>query len=571
MTTPFEVADDTVLPQEAQPGMQALQRGLAILDLVGSFEEPVRFTALLEASGLPKGTLHRILRTLCDARYLALDEANQTYRLGSRPFQLAHRVWDQFDLRGAARPELQRLAELSQEAVRLGIIDGSEVLYIDQCDVPRQVRLSNGVGARFAIHATALGKAIAAYMPRDLRQQMFSEADLKSFTDHTIIQPSEIDRQLNIIKARGYAISIGEQHADVSAVAAPVLDHRARPIGAVGIVGPSYRLGEEVLHSYGREVIEAARRISGNIGELAMSIAVNPRPLDTGKKEVRVAFPGQDFLGEGPFWDTRSARLHWVDILAPSVISGDPVTGERSVRPLPELIGVAIPRESDGFVCATETGIKTLSSAGRLDTVVEPEADRPGNRFNDGKCDARGRLWVGSLAINTEPDKGQLWRVDVDGTATVMETGLHIANGLGWSPDSCTFYFTDSGKRTIWAYDFDVEAGTISGRRPFVRLEPEEGVPDGMAVDSEGGVWSALWDAWQVRRYRPDGKLDRTVPLPVPRPTSCAFGGPDLKTLFITTARIRLSARHLEEAPLSGSVLAVDIDVPGQAEHRFAG
>lgn len=571
MAPAFDTPDDPALTTDAQPGMQALQRGLAILDLVGSFDEPVRFTALLEASGLPKGTLHRVLRTLTDARYLALDDAQQAYRLGSRPFQLAHRVWDQFDLRGAARPELQRLADLSQEAVRLGIMDGNQVLYIDQCDVPRPVRLSNGVGARFAMHATALGKAMAAHLAADQRKLMFSDDDLQGFTDYTIVQPGDLDRQLNIIKARGYAVSIGEQHEDVSAVAAPVLDHRARPIAAIGIVGPSYRLPAEALNSYGREVIEAARRISGNIGELAMSIAINPRPLDAGAGNVRVAFSGEDFLGEGPFWDAQEARLHWVDILAPSIISGDPATGDRSVRPMPELVGSAIPRESGGFVCASETGIKLLAPNGRVEVLAEPETDRPGNRFNDGKCDALGRLWVGSLAINTEPGKGQLWRVDPDGTATVMETGLHIANGLGWSPDNQTFYFTDSGKRTIWAYDFDLQNGSIANRRLLVQLEPEDGVPDGLAIDAEGGLWTALWDAWKVRRYLPNGKADRDIGLPVPRPTSCAFGGADMRTLFITTARIRLSARHLQEAPLSGSVLAVDVDEAGQTEHRFAG
>ncbi len=554
-----------------QPGMQALQRGLRILNLIASSDGPMRFTTLLEGSGLPKGTLHRILHTLIDERYLTFDDRGQSYSLGSKPFQLAHRVWDQFDLRGAAEPELERLADLTGEAVRLGILDGDKVLYIDQRETPRQVRLSNGIGARSAIHATALGKAMAAHLTEAERRRLLDEADLKSYTDQTIVLRGDLDQQLNIVKARGYAVSVGEQHDDVSGVAAPILDHRARPLGAIGIVGPSYLLPAETLHSFGREVIEAARRIAGNIGELAMSIAVNPRPLDAGQTDVTCAIPGEDFLGEGPFWEAATGRLHWVDILAPGIVSGDPATGERSFRAFPELVGVAIPKASGGFVCATETGIKTIAPSGEIEVLAEPEADRPGNRFNDGKCDALGRFWCGSLAINTEPGRGCLWRIEADGSATKIEDRIHIANGLGWSPDNRTFYFTDSGPRTIWAYDFDLERGALSNKRPFVIFTGGEGVPDGLTVDAEGGVWVAMWDGWAVRRYLPDGTLDRQISMPVPRPTSCTFGGPDLRTLFVTSARIRLSAKHLSDAPLSGSVFAIDAGLPGLPDRAFAG
>lgn len=563
-------ADEVIELHGGQPGMQALTRGLRILDLIAESATPMRFTTLLEGSGLPKGTLHRILRTLIDERYVQFSERDQSYKLGARPFSLAHRVWDQFDLRGAAEPELIRLSELSGEAVRLGTLDGSKVLYIDQRDTPSQVRLANGVGVRAAVHATALGKAMAAHLSAQERRGLINEPDLIAYTDRTIVQPGDLDQQLNIIKARGYAISLGEQHDDVNAVAAAILDHRARPIGAVGIVGPAYRLPSESLHALGREVIEAARRIAGNVGELAMSIAVNPRPLATVRDDVQVAFPGTDFLAEGPFWQPETEHLHWVDILAPSVISADLKTGERRTRPMPELVGVAIPRRSGGFICATETGLRTLDETGKVTTLAEPEADRPGNRFNDGKCDAHGRLWVGSLAINTEPGKGALWRYDPENGAAKMVDGLHVSNGLGWSPDNRTFYFTDSGPRTIWAFDFDLEQGTLENRRLFVQIEAHEGVPDGLTVDAQGGVWTALWDGWEMRRYLPDGTFDRSITLPVPRPTSCTFGGPQLQTLLVTSARIRLSAQQLTEAPLSGSVFAIETPYSGLRDTPFS-
>ena len=554
-----------------QPGMQALVRGLRVLDFVAEASGPARFTALLDGTGLPKGTLHRILQTLLEERYLQMSTRDQTYELGPRPFRLAHRVWDRFDLRGAAEPELARLSELASEAVRLGRIEDGKVLCIDQADPVRQVRVASGVGTQSALHATALGKAMAAHLSEGERRRLISGERLQAFTDATIVSHGDLGQQLNIIKARGYAISEGEHHEDVSAVAAAILDHRSRPIGAVGVVGPSYRLPPARLHALGREVIEAARRIAGNVGELAMSISAPPRPMGLVRDDVDYAFPGEDFLGEGPTWSPATGRLHWVDILAPSVISADPLTGERAARPMPELVGVAIPKASGGFVCATETGIKALSQDGQIRLICAPESDIPGNRFNDGKCDAKGRLWVGSLAINTEPGRGRLWRIEADGAATCMEENLHVANGLGWSPDGGTFYFTDSGRRTIWAYDFDVEAGEIANRRPFVSLGEGRGTPDGLCVDAEGGIWVAVWDGWRLARYAPDGTLDREIALPVPRPTSCCFGGAELDTLFVTTARIRLSAQQLLDAPMSGSVLAVRPGVTGRADAMFAG
>lgn len=555
----------------AQPGMQALVRGLAVVDVIASAARPPRFTTLLDQTGLNKSTLHRILQTLVDERYVRLDPRDQSYRLGSRPFELAHRVWDQFDLRGAAEPELVRLRDLTQEAVRLGVLDGGEVLYIDQREALRPVRIANGVGSRAAIHASALGKAIASHLLPGDRRALVEAGTLTAFTDRTITSGGDLDQQLNIIKARGYAISVEEQHEGVSAVAAAILDHRALPLGAIGVIGPSFRLPEEALHALGREVMEAARRIAGNVGEVAMSISAKPRPYALAGSPAACVIPGQEFLAEGPHWDAGTGRLHWVDILAPAIISGDPATGVREETALPELVGSVIPRRSGGLVCATETGIKIANPDGSLVPFSPVEADVPGNRLNDAKCDSRGRLWVGSLAIDTTPGKGALWRVDADGSAHLMDRGFHISNGIGWSPDDRLMYFTDSGKRTIWVYDFDAERGEISNRRVFAEIDSATGIPDGLAVDVDGGVWSAIWDGWNVTRFAPDGQIDRVVSLPVPRPTSVAFGGKDLATMFVTTARIRLSAAILAEAPLSGSILAFDPGVRGQPVSAFAG
>jgi sugar lactone lactonase YvrE len=395
---------------------------------------------------------------------------------------------------------------------------------------------------------------------------------LERLTPNTIVDSDELLRQLDLTKARGYAVSIDEQNIGISSVAAPILDHRAEPIGAIGVVGPSFRLPVDRLHALGRDVIEAAHRISGNIGEFSMSLAVQPRPLGPDRADVRCAIPASAFLGEGPHWSARDQKLYFVDILAPAICTGDPVKGTYTSQPVPELIGFVIPRRRGGFVAGMHGEIRGLDlTGGEITTIARPEADRPGNRFNDGKCDRKGRLWAGTLAIDTAPGQGRLWRIDTDGRAREMDRGFNVANGLGWSPDDKTFYFTDTPRRTVYAYDFDLETGEIANRRVFIAMPEAEGKPDGLTVDAEGFVWVAHWDGWCVTRYDPEGKVERVVNLPVPRPTSCVFGGADMQTLFVTTARIRLSAGQLAEAPLSGSIFSIDTGIKGLPENIFGG
>lgn len=264
--------------------------------------------------------------------------------------------------------------------------------------------------------------------------------------------------------------------------------------------------------------------------------------------------------------------LHWVDILKPALHRFDPATGRDTAQPMDAMISGAWPRARGGLLVARHDGIVQFDpDTGRRLPFAHPEAARPSNRYNDGRCDRRGRLWIGSLDMGAAPNRGSLFRVDADGTATRMDSGFTVANGLGFSPDDARLYFTDTARRTIYVYDFDLARGEVAHRRPFVELAEAQGRPDGLAVDAEGFVWVAVWDGWTLLRYDPEGRVALRVPLPVPRPTSCCFGGADLRTLYITSASVRLPEQALADAPLSGALFACTPGVAGLPETPFAG
>jgi sugar lactone lactonase YvrE len=198
--------------------------------------------------------------------------------------------------------------------------------------------------------------------------------------------------------------------------------------------------------------------------------------------------------------------------------------------------------------------------------LAEVEADRPVSRMNDGKCDRRGRFWAGTIAEVHEPGAGSLYRLDADHRAVQVLTGVTTSNGLDWSPDGSTMYFIDTHAHGVDAYDFDEATGEIHNRRRLIDIDPEVGLPDGMAVDAEGGLWVALYDGRAVHRYSADGVLEGRLELPVSLVTSCAFAGPELADLYITTA----ADRHPDE-PLAGAVFHCRPGVAGLSNCPFAG
>lgn len=288
-----------------------------------------------------------------------------------------------------------------------------------------------------------------------------------------------------------------------------------------------------------------------------------------GGVEIECVWDAECVLGEGPIWDDRTATLYFVDIRRGQLLSYRGAAAQRRFA-FDGLLSAAVTREEDAdLLCATSIGLQRFDPvSGRRTHLGSIEPDRPGNRTNDGKVDPAGRLWIGTVDDAEKAFTGALYRIDAGGRPARVLDDIGVSNGLDWSPDGAVMYFTDSRRRTIWWFDFDVDSGALGEREVFATVPEDAGWPDGLTVDAEGFVWGAHWDGGRVTRYDPDGRIDRVIAVPVPRVSSVCFGGPDLDILYMTSARIALSAAQLREAPLSGALLACRPQVRGRPAFR---
>jgi sugar lactone lactonase YvrE len=325
-------------------------------------------------------------------------------------------------------------------------------------------------------------------------------------------------------------------------------------------------------------------------------------------EEIDIVVPGGAELGESPVWDDRAGCLWWVDIKRGILHRHEPTGAARGLahphgapraarglahphgapsaahslahphgapgadahRNIGEQVGAVVARQRGGVVLAVRSGVVVLDDlSGPPRRLADLRA--PGVRFNDAKCDAAGRLWAGTVADDGRPGGGRLYRVQSDGRAEVALEGVTVSNGLDWSPDGRTLYYVDSATQRVDAIAFDPQTASLGERRALIAIAADEGIPDGLTVDAEGHLWLALFAGGAILRIAPDGSRERTVRLPVSHPTSCAFGGPDLTDLYITSAAKDLSPAERAAQPHAGAVLRIRPGVSGRAANRFAG
>lgn len=289
-----------------------------------------------------------------------------------------------------------------------------------------------------------------------------------------------------------------------------------------------------------------------------------------GGVSVDVAIDARADLGEGPVWDTERQELHWVDVTRNLIHSYRPSGGAVRARDVGQPVGAVAPRaRQEGLIAAVRDGFAVVDEQGRCVFVARPEADNPLTRMNDGKVDPSGRFWAGTMAFDERPGAGSLYRLEPSGRVERVLTGLSISNGMDWTEDRSRMFFIDSPTQRVDMFDFDDATGAIRRRRTFCEVTGD-GVPDGMTVDADGGVWVAVWGGSCVRRYSPSGALVESIEVPASQVTSCAFGGSDLRDLYITSAAGGLTTEQRLHEPHAGALFVCRPDANGRPSNRFA-
>lgn len=288
-------------------------------------------------------------------------------------------------------------------------------------------------------------------------------------------------------------------------------------------------------------------------------------------QKVEVAFKTRASLGECPRWDEQTQRLYWLDINQGRLHRFDPASGQDDYLQFDEEIGCLSLRQCGGFLLAMRSGFYTVDGWNTdRKFIADPEADMPKNRFNDGRADAKGRMFAGTVYPPKDYGGASIYSLSPNGEVKKWVSDLLTANGIAFSPDSRTFYYADTPSHAIQACDYDLDTGTVSNCRLFHQFPHGKGRPDGAAVDSEGCYWTALYEGGRVVRLNPEGNIIQEIMVPVRCPTMVAFGGADMKTLFITSVGARPDS-ELEKFPDSGSLFQVRVEVAGLTEHRYAG
>jgi len=291
------------------------------------------------------------------------------------------------------------------------------------------------------------------------------------------------------------------------------------------------------------------------------------------KRTAELILDSRATLGEGVCWDAERHLLYWVDILEKEIHVFDPSTGNDHCIRIDHYVG-AVACSSDGrLILATQQGFAKLDTdTEELTPICDPESHLPCNRFNDGKCDPVGRFWAGTMDLEGQGNGGSLYRLDPDRSVHRMVENVTISNGLAWSSDDKVMYYIDTGRSNVSAFDYDSDTGSIKCRRTVIQFDRNWGHPDGMTIDEEDMLWVAHCGSGCVARWNPrSGKLLEKIELPVSLVTNCVFGGRDLDTLFISSARITLNDDEIAQQPLAGGIFCVNPGIKGRVTPSFYG
>lgn len=548
------------------PGAQALLKGLDILLAIGSAPAPMRFRDIEAAVTMPRASLHRLLAALVSRNLVRYDQRKRLYEVGTKVLELSRRTLDRNEIIRAAKPEMARLARLLQRTICLMVADRHEVFVLDFEDADSSYGRLVRLWPRLRLTDCAAGRAILSSMPRDQAvKAAMAAADGQAPNDRLM---ADID----VGKALGYCVLASEQPSGHAAAGTAILDENGFPVAALSCLFDAGTAYLEGLHETGRMLAEAGRRASRQIGIGPEAPFVVSRPAGLPDSRLEVLPTGRDFVGESPLWDHARRRLFWIDVLSPALRWWDPLSRNAGRMDLPGVTaGLALGADGRLFACG-HGGFGVIDpDTGSYTRLFDPEAASPDNRFNTAGVDQAGRMWAATMALDHKVGKGALYSLDRDLIARKHMISVGMPKNPVFSRDGSRMYLPDAALPGIRCFDFDAVRGDVGEERPFLTVDPAEGRPNGVAIDAEDHLWVTWLGGWSLRRYDPDGRLVETIRLPVPMPTSCAFGGPELDTLYITSTYIRMPAGMTAQAPAAGQLLSLKLRPLGLSPRAFGG
>lgn len=522
--------------REPAKGAALIDKAFRLIDIVGAAPGHVGIQQFVHETGWARATLYRILSAITANGYLRLDPVTQGYTLGYRFLELAQNVWSGPDLAAIASVELRRLRDMTGETAYLAVPHDGAMLALGKFEGTHPVRSAARLGIRKPMHCTSQGKAVLAFLDGDDVDRLLGRSPLEQFTEKTITDPALLKPHLSIARQRGYAIEDEEIITGNRCVGAPILDTTGKPLAAISVAGPIWRLTNDRVEQLGPEVALVARHISAQLRG-----AHDAAQANFGISMAHPAIRKPAFYGADPVWDKARNILIWTDRLGPVVFE----TGAKQAKT------VRLARESPIEVAFSNGGSLTIWQAdgkcslwdGKILTEKSESSDSP----LAVAVDSKGSVWT---AMAT----GERCAIFQDGEVTATWTLSGRISAMAWAPDDMTLFAADPGKGTIYALLKNSKAPRILCRIPRVSGEPRA-----LTTDRRGRLWLALYDGWSVARLSAEGEIEHVVALPVPRPTGIAAGGDTVETLYITTARAGLTREVIDNAPLSGQLLVLTL------------
>lgn len=527
-------------------GTAALQKAFDLIDIIGGSTGFTSLAELMRRTGMPRATLYRMLAALSARGLIRHDPTTQGYCLGFHLIELAQNVWSRNDLVSVAATELRRLRDMTGETSYLAVLHEGSVRSLGRFDGAHSRRSSAALGANKPLHCTSQGKAILSHMSQAQVRALLRDP-LQRFTDRTITDIGQLLAHLEITQARGFATDDEEIRNDTRCVGAAILDPAGYPIAAISVAGPSFRITSERAAQLGPELAAAAERISSELNRGAGNIA------SSGSTAQPAAGPTA-FFGSSCLWSVSRQEVAWIDRRAPAAHWTSATTQSILLDALERDVDAAV-LEPRGMAVFSAANIVRIDEHNNIERLPLHHS----HRVSAARVDEEGQVWLATFDPDSKMSHiGILTAGAIDKAVWTLEGEV---SDMVMGPDPGQIFVTVPERHVIY-----VLSKNDGRKRIFSRFPSASGQPIGLAMDSEGRLWVAAHQGWSLIRLDADGELERVLPLPVPAPTSLAFGGPDLRQLYVATARIGLSSETLRSAPLSGRLLRLDVAIGGLTE-----